>query len=78
MYTSHKEIYIEAIKDMYYGAKTQVGIEGEHSKHCLVGIEKTILELRKTKIEYLEYKFSDATNMDDVEVKIDTQFISKR
>lgn len=32
----------------------------------------------RTKTEYLEYKFNDITHVADVEVRIDTQVISKK
>lgn len=35
-------------------------------------------KLSRTKIEYLEYKFSDVTYEADVEVSFDTQIIQKR
>lgn len=34
--------------------------------------------MSKTKIEYLEYKFSNVTQETDVKVRLDTQVISKR
>nr|XP_016480428.1 PREDICTED: uncharacterized protein LOC107801596 [Nicotiana tabacum] len=71
--------YIRAIKDMYEGAKTRT--------HCRVNkrlevwrqtLESKGVKLNKTKIEYLECKFSGATLEDDEDERLDSQDIPKR
>nr|XP_016498276.1 PREDICTED: uncharacterized protein LOC107816997 [Nicotiana tabacum] len=41
-------------------------------------LESKSFRLSKTKIEYLECKFSDVAHQDDMEVRLDTQAIPKR
>ncbi|KAF3643257.1 putative pre-mRNA-processing factor 6-like [Capsicum annuum] len=62
--------YTRAIKDMYDGGKTRVRMAGGDSAH--VSVET------RSKTEYLECKFSDLRQEDEVVVRLDSQVVRKK
>ncbi|XP_070021991.1 uncharacterized protein [Nicotiana sylvestris] len=81
--------YIRVIKDMYEGAKTRVRIVGVLIDEMRGGVNERLevwrqtleakgSKLSRTKKEYLECKFSDASGEADMDVRLDSQVIPKR
>nr|XP_009757270.1 PREDICTED: uncharacterized protein LOC104210150 [Nicotiana sylvestris] len=71
--------YISLIKDMYEGSKTRTrGGVNARLDVWRQTLESKGFKLSRSKTEYLECKFSNERNEEEVEVKIDTQVIPTR